>query len=244
MHPATTSDRTGSSTALQLLAAVVTAGITVAAIFLLGRATGSVVQHGAAVAGFAAVALLALWFGLRDLPSLRAWAVGGLVVTLVGALALGGLLSKPRTVDEKVISADVVAADARIEDGAPDDAMDKPSGGSSGANVLEARGSFEPLAHAGKGTASIIRTADGVHVLTLTGFETDPGPDLQVWLVAGNPSSDTDVEGARHVNLGALKGTSGDQQYEIPKGTDPSEFTDVYIWCRAFSVGFTRAAIA
>jgi hypothetical protein len=111
-------------------------------------------------------------------------------------------------------------------------------------NVLVASGSFEPLEHAGRGTASIIRTTDGDNVLTLTDFETDAGPDLVVMLVAGNPSSDVDVENATTVRLGKLKGTSGDQQYVLPADVDPADFTHAYVWCRAFSVGFTRARLA
>ena len=111
-------------------------------------------------------------------------------------------------------------------------------------NTLVASGSFEPLEHAGSGTASIVRTTDGRDVLTLTDFSTDAGPDLVVMLVAGNPSTDSDVEGGRTLKLGRLKGTSGNQQYVLPKGTDPADFTHAYVWCRAFSVGFTRAKLA
>ena len=111
-------------------------------------------------------------------------------------------------------------------------------------NVLVSSGSFEPLEHAGRGTASIIRTTDGENVLTLTDFETDAGPDLVVMLVAGDPASDTDVEASEPLRLGKLKGTSGDQQYVLPADVDPADFTHAYIWCRAFSVGFTRARLA
>ena len=72
----------------------------------------------------------------------------------------------------------------------------------------------------------------------------DAAYDLIVLLAAGNPQNDSDVEGGRTVRLGKLKGTSGDQQYEIPADVDPREFTHAYVWCRAFSVGFTRAKLA
>jgi hypothetical protein len=35
----------------------------------------------------------------------------------------------------------------------------------------------------------------------------------------------------------------GDQQYEIPRGTDLERLTEAVIWCRAFSVGFGAAAL-
>ena len=34
------------------------------------------------------------------------------------------------------------------------------------------------------------------------------------------------------------------QQYVLPADVDPAEFTHAYVWCRAFSVGFTRARLA
>lgn len=110
-------------------------------------------------------------------------------------------------------------------------------------NVLVTSGQFEALEHPGRGTASVIRTADDEHVLTLTKFETDAVPDPFVWLVAGNPADDDAAESADRVSLGKLKGSSGDQQYKLPPGTDPSKFTHVYVWCRVFASGVTRAPL-
>ena len=212
---------------------------TVATIFLTGRASSSVELHGAMLLAAMGVAVLALWYGLRMMPALRAWSIGGIVATLAVAVLVGGLRSQPTRVDEQVVRADVAAAPTTAATTAtPTDAAPEPR------NELLARGSFEDLEHAGRGSASIIRTAEGRNVLTLTDFQTDAGPDLVVWLVAGNPTSDGDVEQGRHVSLGKLKGTSGDQQYVLPANVDPAEFTHAYVWCRAFSVGFTRARLA
>ena len=78
----------------------------------------------------------------------------------------------------------------------------------------------------------MVRTAGGRRVLTLTRFDTSPGPDLRVRLVRGE----------RSVDLGALKGTRGDQQYRIPAGARVAGATAV-VWCRAFSVAFGSAAL-
>lgn len=239
------------SNPINLAAALLAALATAAVIFALGRATESVQQHGMLLAGASAGGLVGLWFGLRRAPGLRAWSIGGVVATLAVAIALGGLLSRPTEANEQVISAEVDGREpAGMAQGvAGAMAKDEPAAMAKDAaapkqNVLLAKGSIEPLAHAGSGTASLIRAADGRNVLTLTGFSSDAGPDLQVWLVAGNPKDDGDVEGGRYVNLGKLKGTSGDQQYVLPKDVDPSEFTHAYVWCRAFSVGFSRAKLA
>ena len=94
-----------------------------------------------------------------------------------------------------------------------------------------ASGMFESLAHDTTGLARVVGAK-----LTLTRFETDAGPDLRVYLSTPDESE--------HVDLGALKGNRGDQQYDVPAGTDLRRYSDVLIWCRAFSVGFGRARLA
>jgi hypothetical protein len=78
-------------------------------------------------------------------------------------------------------------------------------------------------------------------VLTLTRFETDNGPDLRLLLVAGPARSEGEVRD--HVDLGALKGNRGDQQYRLPAGLDLDRYPTVVVWCRAFSVLFARAPL-
>ena len=79
-------------------------------------------------------------------------------------------------------------------------------------------------------------------MLTLTDFDVDNGPDLRVYLVAGPARSEGEVD--EFVDLGALKGNRGDQQYEIPDGVDVGRYATAVIWCRAFSVLFARAPLA
>ena len=54
------------------------------------------------------------------------------------------------------------------------------------------------------------------------------------------PGDTADGEAGDHLDLGALKGNRGNQQYELPTGFDPSG-QSVVIWCRAFSVAFAAA---
>ncbi len=244
-------------------AAVIAGAVTATAIYVLGRASENATQHAAMVLGAMSLSVLVLWFGLRDERALRSWAIGGIVATLALGMLVGGALSQPTMVNEQVVMAGPVdgammakdengAMMAKDEDGAmmakgDDGAMmakDAPAAAPPAENVLVSSGSFEAIEHAGRGTASIIRTVDGKNVLTLTDFETDAGPDLVVMLVPGNPANDVDVENAKTVRLGKLKGTSGDQQYVLPADVDPADFTHAYVWCRAFSVGFTRARLA
>ena len=104
-----------------------------------------------------------------------------------------------------------------------------------------ASGQFESRVHPGEGTATLIDTADGSTVLTLTDFATDNGPDLLVYLVPAD-APEGSVDG--FVDLGRLKGNIGDQQYEVPADVDAGEGWRVVVWCRAFAVTFTEATLA
>jgi hypothetical protein len=90
-----------------------------------------------------------------------------------------------------------------------------------------------------RGTATIVRLADRRTFLTLTSFSTSPGPDLRVRL-ASSRTLDGGASGA--VDLGALKGNRGDQQYRIPPGVS-LRGRAVVIWCRAFSARFGSATL-
>ena len=105
-------------------------------------------------------------------------------------------------------------------------------------------GSFHNGAHETKGTATVYRLPDGKRVLRLTGFETSNGPDVQVYLVKAMDAMDNDtVKQAGFVNIGALKGNVGDQNYEVPAAIDLGEYQAVTIWCRRFGVNFGTAPL-
>ena len=61
--------------------------------------------------------------------------------------------------------------------------------------------------------AKVIDLADGRTFLRLENLKATNGPDLYVYLSADKDASDI-------VNLGRLKGNIGNQNYEIPAGTD------------------------
>ena len=108
--------------------------------------------------------------------------------------------------------------------------------------VLLGFGQFVGLAgHDGVGDAGIFRNPDGSLLLRFENFDIENGPDLEVYLVPGADQVDL-VEGSIH--LGALKGNIGDQNYELPAGTElaAGEWT-VLVWCEAFSVEFVGATL-
>ncbi|WP_372792851.1 DM13 domain-containing protein [Lutibacter sp.] len=73
-------------------------------------------------------------------------------------------------------------------------------------------------------------------ILTFTNFKTDNGPKLLVYL-------STDVISSEYINLGDLRGVSGDFTYEIPTNTDLEKFKIANIWCVDFSVSFGTAEL-
>jgi len=117
-------------------------------------------------------------------------------------------------------------------------------GGSSAlATVLTGR--FSTGAHDTTGTATIYRMGDGKQILRLANFKTSNGPDVRVYLVNANGVTDEDsVKNAGFVDLGALKGNMGDQNYEVPATVDLASHRAVSIWCRRFGVNFGAAALA
>ncbi len=105
-------------------------------------------------------------------------------------------------------------------------------------------GSFHSVAHETKGTATVHRLGNGTRVLRLTEFSTSNGPDVRVYLVAAADASDDEtVKKAGFVELGELKGTIGDQNYDVPANLDLGKYRAVTIWCRRFGVNFATAPL-
>ena len=105
------------------------------------------------------------------------------------------------------------------------------------------RGAFHSNAHPTRGTATVQQLHDGSLTLRFTDFETSDGPDVQIYLVASDDVQDAADVARGFVNLGALKGNIGDQNYRIPAGTDLSRYRAVSVWCRRFGVNFGAAAL-
>ena len=116
---------------------------------------------------------------------------------------------------------------------------------SAAANTMTlAAGNFHSVAHETKGVATIYQSSDGKKTLRLTSFETSNGPDVRVYLVAAPDASDSEtVKKAGYLEIAALKGNIGDQNYELPSDVDLSKYRAVTIWCQRFSVNFGTAPL-
>ena len=104
--------------------------------------------------------------------------------------------------------------------------------------VTEYSGSFESDAHPTSGTAVVLGNGTDQRFLRFQEFETDNGPDLNVYLVNSSTGDVSDF-----VDLGDLKGNIGEQNYEIPPGINLDVYDEVVIWCVRFGVGFGDALL-
>lgn len=94
-------------------------------------------------------------------------------------------------------------------------------------------------AHKGSGTATIYQQSEEL-VLRLQDFSVTNGPDLHVLLsTSPNPADDM----GDYIDLGELKGNIGDQNYNIPAGTDLSQYQSIIIYCQPFHVVFSTALL-
>jgi hypothetical protein len=91
--------------------------------------------------------------------------------------------------------------------------------------------------HDAQGDTFTIPLENGSNVLRLENFKSTNGPDLYVYL-------STDKGASEYVDLGKLKGSSGNQNYDIPGDVDLDKYNNVLIWCKAFGVLFGSAELS
>jgi lipopolysaccharide export LptBFGC system permease protein LptF len=109
-----------------------------------------------------------------------------------------------------------------------------------------ATGTFHGKVHSTSGRATIYQEEEGKLILRLTNFKTSNGPDVHVILIAAKDANDDDnflKNDTERVELGKLKGNEGDQNYEIPSGTDLGKFQTVSIYCERFNANFGAAPL-
>lgn len=107
-------------------------------------------------------------------------------------------------------------------------------------------GRLEGKVHQTSGRATIYKLADGKQFLRLSDFTTSNGPDVHVLLVRSNEKAlgQEIVKGELDgVELGALKGNQGDQNYDLPATLDLNQYQAVTIYCERFHAIFGVAKL-
>lgn len=112
------------------------------------------------------------------------------------------------------------------------DTMPKPLSGS--VQVL-ARGLFQPRAHEVAGGALLV-ASDGKKTLRFEDFETLNGPNLHIYLAADLGADD-------FVDLGQIRATKGNVNYELDASVDTAKYNKVLVWCVPFRVLFSYAEL-
>lgn len=82
--------------------------------------------------------------------------------------------------------------------------------------------------HSVSGTVAIVATEGGFQLVLQEDFRLDGAPDPRVAL--GRNGYDANTQFSR------LRENSGRQVYELPQAIDPTGYTQVWLWCEAFSV--------
>ncbi len=189
---------------------------------------------------------------------------------VVGYLAFGVFGIHTLFIDDKVAEEAPVFASGANASGLPSDAVDDATtdamndvmadeGVEAEAAVAEPmpempaaevvtlfEGTFGPRSHPGRGTAKVLNDGTAQRFLRFEDFETDNGPDLNVYLTTADADADAGAfgEAGQFHDLGDLKGNIGPQNYEIPPDVDLAEFDTVVIWCVRFGVAFAAADLA
>ena len=120
-------------------------------------------------------------------------------------------------------------------------ATDSTSPSPSASQKLLASASLQSLEHQSSGTVFLIELPGGQRILRLENLATSNGPDMRVYLSITPASSDWYGYDRDYLDLGALKGNLGNQNYEVPAGVDLAKYRSAVIWCRRFMVGFAVA---
>lgn len=100
---------------------------------------------------------------------------------------------------------------------------------------LLSRGDFKARAHEVKGSALLIEEG-GKKTLRFEDFNTINGPDLRVYL-----ASDLGIGDA--IEIGKLKGTKGNFNYELDPSIDTDKYNNVLVWCEPFGILFSYSSL-
>ena len=90
--------------------------------------------------------------------------------------------------------------------------------------------------HPASGTVRIVE-AESKSYIRYENFKTINGPDIYVYL-------SKDLDAKEFVNLGMVKATEGNINYEIPADVDVAGYPYVLTWCKAFGVLFNYADLS
>jgi hypothetical protein len=102
---------------------------------------------------------------------------------------------------------------------------------------------FVSLDHSTSGSLVLLQDVDGRRFARIEELATDQGPDVYVYLSTNPVDGPEEAFDDDYVDLGGLQGNLGNQNYEIPAGTDLARYRSVVIWCDRFDSAFGAAPL-
>ena len=178
-----------------------------------------------------------------------ALAAGAVALVVIAVLAFGVFGVHTLFIDDKVDEANPFAEPtASTEQTATTDAStpevsEAPTPTTAPVITTLASGQFESRDHPSSGLATVITDGDQTFLRFEDDFATDNGPDLNVYLSKAPITSESGAFDDDFVDLGALKGNIGAQNYELDDSIDASEYQSVVVWCVRFGVAFGAAPL-
>jgi hypothetical protein len=172
-------------------------------------------------------------------PRLISWRVAGAVAAVAGLALIAFVLVWFQP--QKLVIDDTV--DERLPAAPPGPMATMREVETAPALRTLSSASFLSHEHATEGRARVIELRDGRRFVRFEDFRTSNGPLLRVYLSTTAPDGRGSPFDERFVDLGALKGNIGDQNYAIPRGTDLRAYRSVVVWCKRFSVPFAAARV-
>lgn len=101
--------------------------------------------------------------------------------------------------------------------------------------ALLAKGAFTARAHNVEGTAALVKVGEK-KILRFENFSTINGPDLHIYL-----ASDLSVKD--YVDLGPIRATKGNVNYNVNDTVDTAKYRYVLVWCEPFKILFSYAEL-
>lgn len=115
------------------------------------------------------------------------------------------------------------------------------------APAVLAKGDFISHEHTTTGKVSIVKDEAGKYKLALENLDTTNGPDVHVWVSAGEVveglAGFKSAENFEKIDLGVIKGNKGNQVYDLPDDFDISKWKSIDLWCDQFDVSFGAAPL-
>ncbi len=148
------------------------------------------------------------------------YAVGG--IALVGALWFAYYAISPLFINIKV---DEALPNTEMQD---EHAADVPR-----PTVATTAVVVGTTGHPASGTVRVVEV-EGTTYVRYEDFKIINGPDIYVYLAK-------DLDATEFVDLGRVRATEGNINYEIPVGVDITEYRYVLTWCKQFGVLFNYA---